>query len=165
MIRSKFPNLYRKSLYTLFFVGWLSGTCFYVLSRWVTIEGDFGPERHPLQFPMLKVHGGVFFLLLFYFGFIAASHIPVTWRMKKLRWQGIALVVALLLQIITAYLLYYLSDEDWRAVIANVHAFAGFALPLVLVFHVVSAVRSRKLASQTSQQSTLKQPSASVVSS
>jgi hypothetical protein len=83
MIKAKFTDLYRRTLYFIFSLSWVSGTVFFVLSRFCMIEGDFGPQRHPWQFPMLSIHGASAFLMIFYFGFIMASHVPITWKLKK----------------------------------------------------------------------------------
>jgi cytochrome b561 len=144
MIKAKFTDLYRRTLYFIFSLSWVSGTVFFVLSRFCMIEGDFGPQRHPWQFPMLSIHGASAFLMIFYFGFIMASHVPITWKLKKIRTIGIILVSAIVFQVLTAYLLYYMSDESYREWVANLHAIVGFTLPLILTTHILHALRLRR---------------------
>ena len=110
------------------------------------VEGDFGPEKHPWQFPVLMLHGASAFMVMFFFGFVMASHVPVAWKLKKIRALGILLVSAVSFQIISAYLLYYLANETVRDVIANLHAAVGFSLPIILTIHIVHAIRSRQQA-------------------
>lgn len=144
MIKAKFPKLYRRGLYALVAVSWFSGSTFFALSRWFLVDGEFGPEKHPWQFPVLMTHGAAAFLMMFAFGFILASHVPATWKLKKLRWLGILLVSVVSFQIISAYLLYYLANESVRDVVANLHAAVGFSLPVVLTIHVIHAIRLRR---------------------
>lgn len=149
MIKARFPNSYRRFLYSLVTLSWLSGSIFFALSRWFMIEGDFGPMKHPWQFPVLMLHGAVAFLMIFIFGFILASHVPITWKLKKYKMLGIAVISVISFQIISAYLLYYLSNETVRDFIANCHAAIGFSLPIVLAVHVVHAIRRRSSAKKS----------------
>jgi len=144
MIKARFPNSYRRFLYSLVTLSWLSGSIFFALSRWFTIEGDFGPMKHPWQFPVLMLHGAAAFLMMFMFGFILASHVPITWKLKKHKLLGIAVISIISFQIISAYLLYYLSNETIRSIIANCHAAIGLLLPFVLAIHVIHAIKRRK---------------------
>ncbi len=146
MIKAKFSNFYRRTLYALFTLSWLSGGAFFALSRWFIVEGEFGPEKHPWQFPVLMAHGASAFMVIFFFGFIMASHVPVTWKLKKIRTLGILLGSAVSFQIISAYLLYYLSNEAVREVMANLHAAVGFSLPIILTIHILHAIRLRRQA-------------------
>ena len=146
MIKAKFSNFYRRTLYALFTVSWVTGTAFFSLSRWFMVEGDFGPEKHPWQFPVLMAHGASAFLVMFFFGFIMASHVPITWKLKQIRTIGIILVSCVVFQMISAYLLYYLANEEIRDVVANLHALIGFLLPVVLTIHIIHALRIRRKA-------------------
>ena len=139
-----YPRLYRRIIYVLFSVSWLTGALFFILNRWVTVDGDFGPEKHPLQFPILMTHGASAFLMIFIFGVVVASHITANWHMKAVRRLSLFLVITMSFQIVSAYLLYYLASETWREIIANVHAIIGFLLPLLLCIHVIQAWRVRR---------------------
>ena len=141
IIAGRIPNLYRKTLYLAFGVSWVTGVAFYVFSRFLEVEGDFGPEKHPWQFPILQVHGLASFIMLMAFGAIVANHIPITWRTKKLRLSGLILISLVVLQMLSAYLLYYASNLDFRDMLSEFHAFNGFALPMALGYHVYSTIR------------------------
>lgn len=139
-----YPRLYRRIVYVLFSVSWLTGALFFILNRWVTVDGDFGPEKHPLQFPILMTHGASAFLMIFIFGVVVASHITVNWHMKAVRRLSLFLVITMSFQIVSAYLLYYLASATWREIIANMHAIIGLLLPLLLCVHVIQAWRVRR---------------------
>ncbi|MEM7352010.1 MAG: hypothetical protein AAF657_14515 [Acidobacteriota bacterium] len=140
----RIPGAQRWLLFALLAISWLSGVSFFVLNTWVTIEGEFGPEKHPWQFGVLKTHGAAAFLMMIGFGFLLASHVPPGWRIRRMRPLGLVLVSAVALQIITAYLLYYLGDETFRQSSSYVHSFIGVSLPLVLLAHLRQGVRRRK---------------------
>ena len=126
----------RKLLYTLSALAWLSGVSFYSMRRSFQIEGDFGAEAHPWQHFVLSLHGGVAFLMLMMIGAMALNHVPNTWRTKRSRSHGIAMALAVTLMAASAWGLYYLSDENLRAVVANVHLWLGLSLPLLIALHV-----------------------------
>lgn len=130
-------------MYLSLAISWLTGIAFFVLSRFVTVEGDFGPEKHPLQFPILMVHGAAAFVLMMAYGAVLMNHVSATWRLQRLRGFGITLVVVLLFQVISAYLLYYLSSDEVRGWFANLHALVGLSFPLILTIHIVTGRRQR----------------------
>ncbi len=134
---------YRRFLYTITALSWLTGVLFFVLSRWFMVEGEFGPEKHPWQFPTLMAHGGSAFLMMISYGALLISHVPSSWKLNRLRYLGIALISVVGLQIITAYLLYYLGNEAIREIVVWCHLAAGFSLPFVLGAHVLIGIRHR----------------------
>ncbi|MEM7019498.1 MAG: hypothetical protein AAF512_19445 [Pseudomonadota bacterium] len=142
-IRAKIPKTYQRILFSALALSWCSGVCFFVLSTWFMVEGEFGPEKHPWQYPSLMVHGGAAFLMIFCYGALLASHVTSAWPLKRSRITGLSIAIAVGLQIITAYLLYYLASESLRVWTVNVHLTVGFCLPLLLVFHLVAGKRGK----------------------
>lgn len=143
-ISSRIPLSYRTLVFIVLAVSWLSGIGFYILNTWVTVEGDFGPEKHPLQFPALMIHAGAAFILMLTIGGILMNHIPASWRTKRLRKIGVTLVFSFIIQVLTAYLLYYLSNENIRFTVSYIHLFSGFLFPFILVFHIILGIKSRR---------------------
>lgn len=141
-ITFKIPFNFRVALFSLLTASWVSGVVFYILHRWFVIEGEFGPEKHSWQQPVLMIHGASAFLMMICYGALLFAHVPSSWKLNRLRYLGISLVVAFAFQIITAYLLYYLSNEDVREIVANMHAFNGLLIPFLLTTHIVVGIRS-----------------------
>lgn len=139
----RIPQNYRRLLYTILALSWVTGIVFFILSRFITVEGDFGPEKHPWQFPVLMIHGAAAFAVMMAYGSVMMNHISATWRLKRLRGFGITLTIVLLFQVISAYLLYYLSSDEVRGVFANLHALVGLSFPLILTIHIVTGRRER----------------------
>jgi hypothetical protein len=108
------------------------------------VEGDFGPESHFLQYPMLQLHGFSAFLMLMALGTIFTSHIPKTWYQRRAKKSGIALMTFVIFSMLSAYSLYYLVGEDWHALLGNSHAVVGLLLPTLLFFHITTARKSNK---------------------
>lgn len=143
LITSRIPLRVRLGLFTALATSWVSGIGFFALSRWFTVDGDFGPEKHPWQQPLLTVHGGAAFIMMLAFGALLVAHVPLAWRLNRLRVLGLSLVSMLGLQMTTGYLLYYLADDSAREIISNLHAANGFALPFLLAAHIVCGIRGR----------------------
>ena len=125
-------------LFTLFAIAWCSGVAFFVLKTWFMVEGDFGPEKHPWQFPTLQIHGFTAFLMMVTFGCVLGTHVQQSWNVRPRRILGIILVALPVFQMVTSYLLYYVDwKRDSRAILEYMHLGVGFILPLILIIHVL----------------------------
>ncbi|MCB1582718.1 MAG: hypothetical protein R3E90_16000 [Marinicella sp.] len=149
-VKIKLQPWFRRSIYVVLGISWLTGLTFFIMNNWAAIEGDFGPEKHPLQFKVLVVHGAAAFLMLMIFGSMLSNHLPMAWKTNRLRKIGITLTSFVIIQILSAFLLYYLSSDSVRAVVVWVHLLAGMTLPVVLTTHVlVGRQRSRSRQGKT----------------
>lgn len=140
---------HRRPLYALVLLSWTSGILFFVLNNWVTVEGEFGPQKHPWQQNVLQIHGAAAFLMLITFGALLASHAPAGWRVRSVRPTGLAAIIAQAVLIASAYLLLYLGDEELRRVTVYLHASVGFSLPFLLVMHLRQSLRRRRRRQRT----------------
>jgi hypothetical protein len=137
-----FPRIWKAALYAVLATSWLTGTTWFALHRWVRIEGDFGEEHSPWEPVLLKIHGASAMLMMVYFGYLLATHVPIGLRSKRNRLLGRTLVYAIGFMIVTAYGLYYLGGEGFRDVVSWAHTAVGFSLPFVLGLHVALGHRS-----------------------
>ncbi len=143
-ITFRIPRPYKYFLFAVLTTSWVSGILFYYLNRWGEIEGLFGPEKHPAQFPILMLHGAAAFLMILSFGALLTNHIPAAWKLGRSRYIGITLISLITFQMITAYLLYYVAWEEGRPILANVHAGVGFCIPFVLLTHIWIGIKNRR---------------------
>lgn len=143
-ISSRIPWNFRMVIFVILAISWCSGIAFFVLNNWVSVEGDFGPEKHPLQFPTLMIHAAAAFILMLMIGGILASHVPMSWKTKRLRKDGISLIALFGIQVITAYLLYYVANEDIRVVVSYLHLACGASFPFFLIAHIILGIKSRR---------------------
>ena len=144
-INLKITRGYRYFLYGSLALSWITGIGFWLIRRYGMVEGDFGLESSPWQYPMLQAHGFGAFLMLISLGAIFSAHIPPSWVSKRNRKFGITLITLVTFSLLSAYSLYYLVTEDWHEWLGNAHAMVGVLLPLVLFLHIYLARRKRKV--------------------
>lgn len=140
----KIPKLYQGILFLTLALSWFSGLGFFILDTFFVVEGEFGLEKHPLQNPALTAHGAAAFLMTIWFGAALGGHVPYSWRTRRLRFLGLLLLGNVGLQIVTAYLLFYVGDLATRQIVIWVHLAGGLALPLSLFIHVRAAIKNRR---------------------
>jgi len=148
-ITIKISLQYRIFLFLALALSWMTGITFFVLNRWFAVEGIFGWENHPWQYPALQVHGIAAFTMLMCAGALIANHLPSTWKTQRLRTSGLFILGALCLQIGTAYLLYYASNDDFRSFVSNLHTLIGATLPLILTVHILRGIRNKRSPKQS----------------
>ena len=144
LIGTRIPPRFRNALFLVLSISWCTGLLFFTMSRWFTIEGDFGPEPHPWQQPLLKIHGAAAFFMLMAFGALLVSHLPAAWRTRRSRWLGLSLIGCLSFMALTGWSLYYVASEVVRPWLANLHALVGSLIPVLLVAHMLRGRFSRK---------------------
>jgi hypothetical protein len=113
---------------------WLTGAlwlCFhYLLKRRGWLGGI-----HPLESWWLRLHAAFAFAAIWTFGFLWGTHVvPGWWTGRRVR-SGAALVALAAWLMVSAYLLYYLGDEDQRFVVSVLHWSVGLACPVVFLAH------------------------------
>jgi len=116
----------------------VSGIIWLVVDYFVATPGEYGPQIHPLEPWMLRLHGAAAMAGLIIYGSLMPVHIRRAWTIRRNIALGIGLVAFMLLLTVTGYLLYYAGDENTRPVISAVHWILGLAVPALLVWHVVS---------------------------
>lgn len=142
-ISTKISKHYRYFLYSTLTLSLASGIGFWLLRQFAMVEGDFGPESHPLQYPFLQFHGFAAFIMMMSLGAIFASHIPKTWSTGRAKKSGIAITSSVSFSMLSAYTLYYLVTEDWHELVGNLHAIVGLLLAIILFVHIKLARQSR----------------------
>jgi hypothetical protein len=116
----------------------VSGVVWLVAHYFLSVPGEYGPQLHPLEPWMLKVHGAAAMAGLIVYGSLLPVHVRRAWSIRRNIVLGIGLVTVMLLLTVTGYLLYYAGDEDTRPVIGAVHWILGLAVPALLAWHVFS---------------------------
>jgi hypothetical protein len=119
------------------FVGaglWLTGAlwlCFhYLLKR----QGWLGVV-HPLETSWLRVHAAFAFAAIWTFGFLWGTHVVPGWWIRRRVRSGVTLVAVAAWLMVSAYLLYYLGDEDQRFVVSVLHWSVGLGCPVIFLAH------------------------------
>jgi hypothetical protein len=139
----KIPWQYRTWLFAFILLSWVTGVTFFILNRWVEVEGEFGLEKHPAQAIFLKAHGAAAFLMMISYGYLLATHVPAGYKSKRQRFLGLSLVAAQGFLILTAYGLYYVGGQNSHDLIGYAHASVGFIFPFLLATHVITGARKK----------------------
>lgn len=138
-----FPRKAKIILYGNVLLSLTSGTLWFALHRWGQVEGDFGPEIHPLEPWLIKIHGAAAFCALIGLGYLLATHVHVAWRTRLNRLFGISLLSVIIALGLSGYLLYYGQGEALHETTCWVHLILGLLLPVTLLLHVWKGHRDR----------------------
>jgi heme A synthase len=128
----------RASVHLVFSVLWLSGVAWLLLHYFAARPGEFGLVRHPLEAPLMLVHGVVAMLALFVLGWFAALHSADGNRRRARRASGWVLSTLIGVLAIAGCLQFFVSGEGAQAALRLVHEVCGVALLLPVLAHVWS---------------------------
>jgi hypothetical protein len=133
-------RLSRRRRYLIYAIGWmlwLSGVLWLLFHYALMQKGEFGDTPHPLEPWWLRLHAAMAFAALWACGLVWGVHVVAGWRTGRQRWSGGGAMGVLAWLALSGYLLYYLGDEQWRAIMSVAHWAAGLALPALLALHIV----------------------------
>jgi len=114
----------------------VSGVLWLWFHYFVRIEGEFGPQIHPLEPWWLRVHGIAAAAFMIGFGSVLPGHVRRAWGMSRNRVTGTVFFAAMLTMTLTGYLLYYVGVQAVRDNMAIVHWGVGLGFPLLTGWHV-----------------------------
>ena len=83
----------------------------------------------------LKIHGAFAFLTIWTGGLLWGMHIVKAWPRRWRRLSGGSLLTALLLLMLSGYLLYYAGGDRMRAATSLIHQLLGLAILLAYLIH------------------------------
>ena len=125
----------RAAVYAIGLGLWSSGGLWLLFHYFVVHHGAFGPSPDPAEPWWLTLHGAFAFAAIGMFGFLWGVHIVAGWSAGRRRRSGGLLAGALAWLMVSGYLLYYLGDEDLRAIVSVLHWSIGLASPIALIAH------------------------------
>lgn len=120
-----------------------SGALWLLLHYFAQREGDFGPSPHPIEHPMLALHGAAAMLFLFVLGSLLPVHVLRGLALQRNLVSGYMLAAINALLIATGYGLYYASGDALREIVGLSHWIPGLAMSGLLVIHIVIGRRRR----------------------
>jgi len=132
---SRLSPFRRIAVYTVGIGVWLSGVLWLLFHYLVVDRGPLGPTASPLEPWSLTLHGAFGFAAIWVFGLLWGAHVPAGWSGKRRRLSGGLLVGLLGWLIISGYLLYYVGDEQVRAVASITHWAIGLIVPIGFFAH------------------------------
>ncbi len=143
----KMPTWIRAWIYSVASLCLASGALWLILHNFVTHEGEFGPEPHPLEHIMLVGHGCISLLLVWLLGLIFIVHIKRGWQKRQNRTTGLIISLMSLMLMLSGLGLYYLGSEQLRMNTATLHWGFGLLAGLALPMHIYwgRALQARKV--------------------
>ncbi len=123
-------------IYGLTFLLFVSGAAWFLMDRFVEVEGAFGPAKHPLQQPLLVTHGTASFAYMLLIGTLLSRHVSKGWKLSGQRYQATLLLCIQGLLILTVPVMFYVGHEALRELGANLHLIAGLFLGAILPLHI-----------------------------
>jgi hypothetical protein len=106
-----------------------------VLDQFCAKRGEFGSTPHPLEAPMLLVHGIVAIISMYLFGWITARHVLRWWPARWRRLSGGTLAVFLAVLAASGFALFFLVDDAGVHVAAVIHDACGLAVAVFAIQH------------------------------
>jgi hypothetical protein len=141
----KLPRGRRWTVYGVAFATWITGVLWLIYHYFMTTEGRFGPQTHPLEPWWKTIHAGVSFFAIGILGLLWGVHILRGWNANWRRWSGGTLAAFFFVLSATGFALYYIYmiDEEWRAWTSIIHWVLGLASIVAFFVHWLSKSRAR----------------------
>lgn len=132
----RFSAPYKRRLYAVFTILWLSGAWWLATHYFMRVDGEFGEMPHPTEIWWLRLHGLMVFAVLPVLGSVLSTHAQRAWKLKKNRHTGLLMKVIFLWLGLTGYALYYFANDENAAWLPVLHWAVGLSVPLLLVLHI-----------------------------
>lgn len=133
----------RVSVYLSVGALWLSGCLWLCLDQFFAKRGPFGVTPHPLQAPILLLHGVAAILSMYLFGWITARHALRWWPGRVRRLSGGALAALLAVLIVSGFALFFLIDDESQHIAAAIHEVLGLGVTVFAIQHWFFGRRGR----------------------
>ena len=141
----KLPRARRWTVYGVSFATWLTGVLWLIYHYFMTSEGRFGPQTHPLESWWKILHAGFSFFAVGILGLLWGVHILRGWNANWRRWSGGTLAALFFILSVTGYLLYYIYTlgEAWREWTSIVHWVLGLVSIVAFFVHWLSKSKAK----------------------
>jgi hypothetical protein len=113
---------------------WLSGVGWLLVHYFYAQPGEFGLIRHPLETPLLTIHGVLALLGLFLLGWFAGRHASAAAGLRR-RASGWWLTLWLAALVIAGGAQFFLASDTWQARVTLLHEILGASLILPVLAH------------------------------
>jgi hypothetical protein len=113
---------------------WLSGVLWMVLHLIFPGHNEFGPLPNPWEPQLMRLHGVLAVVVVFLFGWVAASHIVARWSAIANRRSGLWLLGCSATLLFSGYALYYTSGS-FHDLSAALHEWLGLAAIVIALAH------------------------------
>jgi hypothetical protein len=129
------PKRPRAAVYVILGALWISGCAWLLLDQCCAKRGPFGIEPHPLEPPLLLIHGVVAVVGMYLLGWITARHALRWWTAGLRRISGGVLAAMLAVLIVSGFALFFLSDDAWQRAAGLSHEVLGVVVTVFAIQH------------------------------
>jgi hypothetical protein len=133
--RRRMPRRQRLAVYAISTTLWASGLLWLILDEFFARPEPFGRNPHPLESPLLLIHGIVAILSAYVLGWISARHVLLWWSGGLRRWSGGTFSVLVLVLSISGFALFFISSDEWQRFAKLTHEAIGTVIVLFAVQH------------------------------
>jgi hypothetical protein len=132
---ARMPRRPRAAIYIVMGALWLTGCGWLILDQFAARRGPFGAVPHPLEPPLLLLHGVSSLAAMYLLGWITARHVLRWWTSDMRRLSGSALAAIIVLLVVSGFALFFVADDEWQRAAAVVHEVLGVAITVFAVQH------------------------------
>ena len=122
--------------YFQFLILFVTGTIVFFLFDKIGFVSD---ELGKLNSYALKIHGIVGLGFFMFIGYLIQAHIRPNLKAKRSKKSGLILTTIVFALLVTVPFLYYATSDSTRTIASFFHSYAGFALTLSFIGHVIVA--------------------------
>lgn len=135
----------RNTIFTINYLVVITSFVYFIAKYFLEIEGEWGPETHPLTIIFQKVHILTVPFLVFAVGMIFSNHVwkRIETGYKKSRNSGIFLLILLILMSVTGYLIQITDNQNFREYSAYIHVAVSIIWSVIFSYHHISSNRRR----------------------
>jgi hypothetical protein len=137
------PRRQRLVVYGICIALWASGLLWLLLDVFFERRGEFGWVPHPLQPPILLLHGVLAIVSLYVLGWVSSHHALRWWSEGSRRSSGGAFLALSLVLTVSGFALFFLVDDDWRRAAKLTHEVVGVLVTLIALQHWAIRRRAR----------------------
>jgi cation transport ATPase len=136
----------------------ISGVLWLAFHYMLTVPGEFGESRHPLEAWWLRLHGAAAMAFLVAWGTLLPIHIRRAWQLRRNYRTGVVMFSVVTVLVTTGYGLYYASGENLRLWMSVIHWGIGITAMPALILHVLIGKRSAANLQLTQRRQRQRQP-------
>lgn len=126
----------KRTIYLLLGFLYISGTTEWLLRNFFQIDRGMGPEPLDAQIWVLRLHGTLSLAVLMLIGYVLRAHVVPSWKAGRGKRTGLLLTIYLFALIGTVPFVLYLTDENMKFTVEQIHAYLGLILILPFISHL-----------------------------
>jgi hypothetical protein len=146
------PRRQRAAVYVVSTLLWASGLLWLILDEFFSRQEQFGRTPHPLESPLLLIHGIVAIIGAYVLGWISARHVLMWWSAGLRRVSGVTFATLVAILSLTGFALFFLSSDEWQRFAKITHEALG---AVIVIFALQHWLFGRRTASNRAARSQL----------